>query len=120
MLKSSRRVSESLTEEITEYAQKTYHIQLTSLQYFNGISDLSYVGLKEELKGVTAYTGNVPVWGKTYSIPFQELKQLDVPVLNFGPVGRDPHQQTERLHVDYAFVKLKDMLEKLVDTVFKE
>ncbi|MFC3885774.1 M20/M25/M40 family metallo-hydrolase [Bacillus songklensis] len=117
---SGHPLIQQLREEMTEYAQKTYHIPLISLHYFNGISDLSYVGLKEELSGVTAYTGNVPVWGETYSIPFHELKQLDVPVLNFGPVGRDPHQQTERLHVDYAFVKLKDMLEKLVCTVFSD
>jgi arginine utilization protein RocB len=115
---SDHPLIQRLTKEMTEYARDIYDIPLTTLQYFNGISDLSYVGLKEELSGVTSYTDNVSVWGKTYRILFQELKQLDVPVLNIGPVGRDPHQQTERLHVDYAFVILKDMLEKLVCTVF--
>jgi arginine utilization protein RocB len=116
---SDKPLIQQLTKELTEYAKKVYDIPLTTLPYFNGISDLSYVGLKEEWSGVEAYTENVPVWGMTYSIPFEELKQFDVPVLNVGPVGRDAHQQTERLHVDYAFVKLKNMLEHLLYTVFQ-
>ncbi|HWO97108.1 MAG TPA: M20/M25/M40 family metallo-hydrolase [Bacillus sp. (in: firmicutes)] len=116
---SHHPIVQRLTQEMTDYAGRAHGISFTSLQYFNGISDLSYVGLKEELSGIAAYTENVPVWDVTYSIPFEELKKLNVPVLNFGPVGRDAHQQTERLHIDYAFVKLKDMLEHLLYTVFK-
>lgn len=116
---SHHPIIQRLTREMPDYAERTHETSFTTLQYFNGISDLSYVGLKEELSGISAYTGNVPVWDITYTIPFKELKKFDVPVLNFGPVGRDAHQQTERLHVDYAFVKLKDMLEHLLYTVFK-
>jgi arginine utilization protein RocB len=107
-----------LTEDLKTYADEQHNIPLEKIRYYNGISDLSYVNLKEDLTSLGFYTNNVPVWDITYSIPIYEMKQLNVPVLNVGPVGRDPHQQTERLNATYAFTTLKDMVEHLLDAAF--
>jgi arginine utilization protein RocB len=107
-----------LTGDLKNYAEQKHDISLENVRYYNGISDLSYVNLKEDLSSLGSFIENVPVWDVTYSIPVYEMKQLRVPVLNVGPVGRDPHQQTERLHADYAFTTLKDMAEHLLAKVF--
>jgi arginine utilization protein RocB len=52
----------------------------------------------------------MPLWGKGYSIPLDVLEELNIPVLNLGPIGRDAHKWTERLDIDNAFNILRDML----------
>lgn len=90
------------------------------VHYFNGICDLSYVHYTGTATGWTAYEHNTPVWGKTYSIPFEAMTELDAPVLNVGPFGKDAHQRTERLHIESAFVRLPVMLEVLVKSMCSE
>ena len=80
-----------------------------------GISDLSYVGLQYPLDSMSSLVDNMPLWDKGYSIPLQELEEFDVSVLNMGPVGKDAHQWTERLDVNYAFETLLDMLPKCIE-----
>ncbi|MGH0544074.1 hypothetical protein ACQVPW_21505 [Bacillus cereus] len=45
----------------------------------------------------------------------REIEEFDVPVLNMVPVGKDAHQWTERLDVNYAFETLLDMLPKCIE-----
>jgi arginine utilization protein RocB len=46
------------------------------------------------------------------------MAKLKGPVLNVGPFGKDPHQKTERLHVDSAFVEMPIMLETLIKSLY--
>ena len=91
---------------------------IEQIHYFNGISDLSYVNYEDEGSSWTAFENNTPVWGDTYSIPFEEMAQLKGPVLNVGPFGKDAHQRTERLHVDSAFIEMPVMLETLIKSLY--
>ena len=84
-----------LTQEILK---KKFDIDAKQVHYFNGISDLSYVNYDQHDTGWKAYKVNTPVWGDVYSIPFEGMQQLQAPVLNIGPFGKDPHQLTERLY----------------------
>lgn len=95
----------------------TLGTQVEQIHYFNGICDLSYVNYKDEAYGWTSFERNTPVWGETYHIPFADMAQLDGPVLNVGPFGKDAHQRTERLHIESAFVRLPVMLETLVKSM---
>jgi arginine utilization protein RocB len=42
------------------------------------------------------------------------LKKLDVPVTNFGPIGKDDHKNTERLHLPYFLDTLPFLFRKFV------
>ncbi|MBS4193079.1 M20/M25/M40 family metallo-hydrolase [Bacillus sp. FJAT-49705] len=97
-----------------------FNLEVNQIHYFNGICDLSYVSYEDEAEGWTTFEKNTPVWGDTYSIPFAEMKQLQAPVLNVGPFGKDAHKRTERLHIESAFVQLPVMLETLVRSLFAE
>lgn len=103
--------------EMTAYAKDRHQIPLTRQSYFGGISDLSYAGLQYPASAMLPLVHNMPMWDKGYSIPIQALEAFDVPVLNLGPVGRDAHQWTERLDLDYAFKTLKEMLEHCIHTL---
>lgn len=103
--------------EMESYAREQHQVSLVNQNYFGGISDLSYVGLQYPAASMRPLVANMPLWNKGYSIPLQELEEFDVPVLNFGPVGRDAHQWTERLDVDYAFDTLMDMLPRCIQSL---
>ncbi|MCZ2258609.1 M20/M25/M40 family metallo-hydrolase [Sporosarcina sp. G11-34] len=97
-----------------------FDLELDQIHYFNGICDLSYVNYEDDGDGWVAFERNTPVWGDTYSIPFNEMAELSAPVLNVGPFGKDAHQRTERLQVDSAFVEMPQMIEALIRNMFKE
>ncbi|PEJ40296.1 M20/M25/M40 family metallo-hydrolase [Bacillus pseudomycoides] len=99
-----------VVREMERYAHYNHGITFKNQNYFGGISDLSYVGLQYPVDSMSSLVENMPLWDKGYSIPLQELEEFDVPVLNMGPVGKDAHQWTERLDINYAFETLLDML----------
>ncbi|WP_237150103.1 M20/M25/M40 family metallo-hydrolase [Planococcus kocurii] len=95
-------------------------VEVDQVHYFNGLCDLSYVNYSDPGNGWSSYECNTPVWGKTYSIPFADMLELQAPVLNVGPFGKDAHQYTERLHMDSAFVHTPHMLESLMKSLCKK
>ncbi|KAB2332085.1 M20/M25/M40 family metallo-hydrolase [Cytobacillus depressus] len=116
--------NDPLVIEAIELMKKTgieeFNLKVNQIHYFNGICDLSYVSYKDENDGWTAFERNTPVWGDTYSIPFTEMQQLQAPVLNVGPFGKDAHKRTERLHIESAFVQLPIMLETLIHSMVSD
>jgi len=99
--------------------QKEFGIAAHQVHYFNGISDLSYVNYDEHDTGWKIYQSNTPTWGTVYSIPFEQMQQLNAPVINIGPYGKDPHRLTERLHVKSAFEYTPYVLRRVIESFFK-
>lgn len=104
--------------ELMKKTAKTFNIEVEQIHYFNGICDLSYVNYSDDSNEWTTFERNTPVWGDTYSIPFEAMSALQGPVLNVGPFGKDAHQKTERLHVDSAFKEMPVMLDTLIKSLF--
>lgn len=69
-------------------------------EYFMGISDLSYLGLQDSDKVIPYIQQNMPLLlNNYYTIPLEEMKQLNLPVVNIGPWGQDYHKLTERVYL---------------------
>ncbi|WP_163100419.1 M20/M25/M40 family metallo-hydrolase [Peribacillus alkalitolerans] len=105
---------------IIDLAKNQNNINLKEQKYFAGLSDLSYVGLEKPASSLTHLTSNMPLWNQGYSIPLDVLEELNIPVINLGPVGKDAHQWTERLDVDNAFDVLRDMLTITIQQLLSE
>ena len=103
---------------IQHVAKEDFAVNVQQIHYFNGISDLSYVNYDKHDNGWQNYVDNTPVWGEAYTIPFAAMQQLQAPVLNVGPFGKDAHKVTERLHEDSAFVQTPKLLEELIHSYF--
>ena len=96
-----------------------FQTEAKQVHYFNGISDLSYVNYDKDDFGWKSFKNNLPVWEGVYSIPFEEMQQLEAPVLNIGPFGKDAHKLTERLHKGSAFEQTPFVLRKLIKSMCK-
>lgn len=69
--------------------------ELVKENYALGISDMSYGGMDHPFD-TASYSKNTPVWGKTYSIDFESIANLNMPCIFLGPIGKAAHQWTER------------------------
>ncbi len=98
----------------TQYARERFDLELEQVHFFNGISDLSYVNYRDTSSGWISYENNTPVYGDLYNIPFQTMQELNAPVLNIGPFGKDPHKRTERLHMKNAFEEVPEIIASLI------
>lgn len=79
--------------------------------FFPGISDMSLLAPADEAGERAFVRAQSPVADS--SAKEGEIGSLSCPVLNLGPWGREYHQAGERVHADYAFRELPDILERL-------
>jgi arginine utilization protein RocB len=105
--------------KVQHEAQKKHSIELKHQHYFPGLSDLSYVGSNDSLGDLSSLTNNLPLFQNGYKLPIAAMEKLNVPVMNLGPIGRDPHKWTERLELDYSFVTLPDLLSGTLKHLFE-
>jgi arginine utilization protein RocB len=90
-------------------AVRPFHIG--TLNYFAGISDMSFFG--EANGNLSVVAANTPMWGAGINMP----EAAGYPCINLGPWGRDYHHWLERLHAPYAFEILPLALLAVIDAV---
>ena len=103
--------------KVVDHAEKEYRRTLEIDPFFGGLCDLSYLGWEQDSQDFRILSNNLPGWGTLYSLPEEAMKALDMPVLNLGPLGRDPHKYTERLERDYALRELPELLRFFIRSV---
>ncbi|MGG5254090.1 M20/M25/M40 family metallo-hydrolase [Neobacillus sp. SM06] len=108
-----------LVPKLIDYAKNQHDLELVQQNYFSGLSDLSYIGPSGK-DDIQILSSCMPLWNKGYHIPSDLLNHFQIPVLNLGPWGKDPHKMSERLHIQYSFDKTRDMLEFTVKQLFLE
>ncbi|MBF8983270.1 M20/M25/M40 family metallo-hydrolase [Lutibacter sp. B2] len=108
----------TLFDSLIEKADKEYGEKILKQKYFQGLCDLSYFALQDAEEVVEYLKPNMPGWGVRYKVPVEEIKKLNLPVLNYGPHGRDPHKYTERILVDYSYKTTPKLVRFLVDGIF--
>jgi arginine utilization protein RocB len=86
---------------------------LGEVNYFAGISDMSFFG--EASGDLSVVAANTPIWGTGFVMP----EPAGYPCINIGPWGRDYHTWLERLHSPYAFNILPRVLLSVIEAVEK-
>ncbi|UCF90020.1 MAG: M20/M25/M40 family metallo-hydrolase [Desulfobacterales bacterium] len=90
------------------------------LNYMIGITDMSYAALQNG-ENIVPYIGpNMPLWQKTYEIPFAAMEALAIPVINIGPWGKDCHKFTERVLKRDLVARTPLLLERAVQYLLAE
>ncbi|MBH9581009.1 M20/M25/M40 family metallo-hydrolase [Staphylococcus felis] len=105
---------ESIGETISNTLLTKFKRTSQRIHYFNGISDLSYVSPSPSGSMFKAYEMNTPVFDQTYTIPFEAIERIQAPLINCGPIGKDAHKVSERIHKNSAFEELPVVLETII------
>ena len=95
-------------------------LHISTTEVFSGIIDLSYFGFQGDGEDLDLLAENTPLWGREYSFPLEELKMLDVPAVNFGPLGKDDHKVGERIYLPFYLDTLPGLFSSLVRFVAEE
>ena len=101
-----------------EFAKEKFDVDILHSHYFQGICDLSFFALEDAADVVKYLKPNMPTLNRTYSVPLDDIAKIDVPVVNYGPHGRDAHKYTERILVDYSFETVPVVLKELIKNLF--
>ncbi|MEQ6376531.1 M20/M25/M40 family metallo-hydrolase [Bacillaceae bacterium S4-13-58] len=109
---------QDIVSETKINARKMGNYPLEEIHYFPGLSDLSFIGPSLVEGGYRCLTENMPLYGRGFKLPENITEMLTMPILNIGPLGRDPHQWTERLEVNYSFEVVPDLLAKTLKYMF--
>jgi len=88
--------------------------RIVQKKFYPYISDLSYFSVGDAGAAVETLLANMPAWGKKYVLPLDEIRRLNLPVVNIGPYGKDAHKFTERLQAEFAFTVVPRLLQKTV------
>ncbi|MDR1740791.1 MAG: M20/M25/M40 family metallo-hydrolase [Synergistaceae bacterium] len=88
---------------------------LREAEVFQGITDMSFTGFRGA--GLDSVAKNIPLWGRDYALPIEELRKLDIPFVIFGPMGKDAHKLAERVELNFAFNVLPSVLPRFLSSV---
>ena len=97
-------------------------LNLVQQEYFPLLSDLSYLRLDPDID-CSALSANMPVWREpdapsrpgSYSLPLAAIRELALPVVDFGVYGRGAHQRGERVLMSYSFGVLPQLLYETIE-----
>jgi len=84
------------------------------IEIFQGITDLSYTGFQGEAAELDLLKANIPLWGRGYDLPVNDLRKIDIPCVVLGPIGKDAHKITERVEINYSYNVLPSVLKDFV------
>lgn len=106
-------------DQVKAYTSSTYNMDLTVAEFFTGLSDLSFLGPVSSKSKLNQLTVNMPLQNNGFVFPEDIMEELTMPVLNIGPLGKAPHQWTERLELVYSFDYLPHILTKAVHRLLR-
>jgi arginine utilization protein RocB len=108
----------NLSEGVNHTAGSSYLLdngkELKVKTYYPYISDLSYLALPYTADELQIMQNNMPTLGRSYQVPLQTMRALDLPVINLGGYGFDAHKWTERVERDYSLRILPKLLASIV------
>mgnify|MGYP001813475311 FL=1 len=111
---------DSLSDYLIGIAENRWQEAYQKKNYIMGLTDLSYAALQNG-EGILPVIGpNMPLWQKTYDLPFAEMEALSVPVINIGPWGKDLHKYTERVFEADLVERTPALLESAIDYLLGE
>lgn len=106
----------SLDRQLAAFARECFGQDYETEDFFTGLSDLSYGSASAEHRhsqaAQPAFIDEMPLYGESYSLPFEEMRAIAMPCINIGPWGKDFHKLTER-------VCLSDLTERTPELLYQ-
>ncbi|MDG5790041.1 M20/M25/M40 family metallo-hydrolase [Evansella sp. AB-P1] len=107
-------------EKAVEEIQPTYKHPIVTRNFFPYISDMSFVALSDDDEGIKAVANNNPGWGTKHYVNYDDIRDINIPVINIGPYGFDAHKQFERMELDYSLEIVPNLTNNVIQNLLKE
>jgi arginine utilization protein RocB len=101
-------------DQAVEVVQPSYPHPIITRNFFPYISDMSFVALSDDEEGINAVSNNDPGWGTKHFVEYQDIRDLNVPVINIGPYGLDAHKKLERMEMTYSLEVVPNLTNEVI------
>lgn len=106
-------------DQAVEKMQPVYEKPIITKNYFPYISDMSFVALSDDEREIEAVTKNNPGWGTKHFVSYEDVREIDAPVINIGPYGMDAHKKLERTELTYSLEIVPNLTYSIIKEVLK-
>ncbi|WP_028390101.1 M20/M25/M40 family metallo-hydrolase [Bacillus cihuensis] len=106
-------------DQAVEMVQPKYPYPIVTRNFFPYISDMSFVALSDDEEGINAVSKNNPCWGTKHYVNYQDIRKLNVPVINIGPYGVDAHKKLERMEMTYSLEIVPNLTNYVIQNLLK-
>ncbi|WP_026695904.1 M20/M25/M40 family metallo-hydrolase [Peribacillus kribbensis] len=104
-------------EKAVNDLQPHYPHPIVTRSFFPYISDMSFTALSDDEEGVHAVSKNNPGWGTKHFVNYEDIRKLNVPVINIGPYGEDAHKRLERMEMQYSLEMVPNITNRVIQHV---
>lgn len=112
-----RRLIDAVEAAVAKVQSRCPHPILVR-NFFPYISDMSYIAISDDERGIRALEKNMPAWGIKHRLDVEAIRSLDIPVVNVGPYGMDAHSQWERVEIPYSMEIVPQMTYHMIQILF--
>ena len=88
------------------------------MKFFPSLTDSSYLKIDDDEESLNRLMRNFPEYRKLYNVPFERIKGLNIPGINYGCFGKDAHKWTESVYMPYSFDILPKLILETLDKYF--
>ncbi|WP_438314624.1 M20/M25/M40 family metallo-hydrolase [Sporosarcina sp. FA9] len=89
-------------DEAIKCVQPAYEHPIVTKNFFPYIADASFMALSDDEEEIDAVMNNNPGWGTKHFVNYDDIRAINVPVINIGPYGYDGHKQYERTEIKFS------------------
>lgn len=104
-------------DKAVDMIQPAYEHPIVTKPFFPYISDMSFVAISDDEEGIHAVTSNNPGWGTKHYVQYDDVRELNIPVINIGPYGMDAHSKLERMEMTYSMEILPNLTKEVIENV---
>ncbi|API92592.1 M20/M25/M40 family metallo-hydrolase [Virgibacillus pantothenticus] len=102
-------------EQAVIEVQPNYPHPIESRHFFPHISDMSFLAIRDSKEDIQAVIDNNPGWGTKHKVSYEDIRELNVPVINIGPYGMDAHKSLERVEMTYSFEIVPNLTKRVIE-----
>ncbi|MBM7609465.1 arginine utilization protein RocB [Lysinibacillus composti] len=107
-------------DQAVETIQPEYPHPIVTRNFFPYISDMSFMALSDDEDGINAVSKNNPGWGTKHYVEFQDIRDINVPVVNIGPYGLDAHKKLERMEMKYSLEIVPNITNQVIQNLLSK
>lgn len=118
-VEAEKRCDQILDRVLRQAEQETGET-FSKKRFFPYLADSSYLAMSESAEETASILGNFPGWGKTYSVPLEQIRKLNIPVMDMGVYGKRAHTWMERVYKPYSFGVLPQLIRSMTEGILSE
>ncbi len=108
-------------QDLEEVLQKNNEkIDFTMKQFFPYLSDSSYLMIDETPQEIAKMKNNFPLVDQLYPLPYEKMRELNIPAVDIGVYGKGAHTWKERVYKPYSFGILPKLIRNYTQKIWQD